>query len=278
MQNSLPSGSRSTILEAHQPMVEALTMDDLSLAHELVDLAADIALGHVAPSVAFDVKPDGSPVTAADTEVDAAIVDVLRRARPRDEILSEEGGRLGSAGRRWIIDPIDGTVAFAAGGRGWGTYVALEEDGELVLGVINHPQDHRRYWGIRGERARCASTRVGHISGPERTPAVSVVSDLAEARFMALPDVASPDLDRLAAVATQIPTTMDFFVDLVEGRIDILLCNGGEVWDHAAEVAIVEAAGGRFRDPLGGRRLDLRGGTYTNAALEAPVLALLGRG
>lgn len=252
-------------------------MDDLELAHDLADLAAAISLRHFAPSVPFEEKPDGTPVTAADTEVDAAIVEVLRRERPRDAIFSEEGGSVGAASRRWIIDPIDGTAAFSTGGRGWGTYIALEAEGHLVLGVINHPQDQRRYWGVRGERARCATTSGGLISGPERTPAVSRVAKLSQARFMALPLVASPDLDRLAEVSTQVPTTMDFFVDLVEGDVDILLSQGGEVWDHAAEVVIVEAAGGRFRDPLGGKRLDLRGGTYTNEALEQPVGALLQR-
>ncbi len=144
-----------------------------------------------------------------------------------------------------------------------------------VLGVINHPHDGRRYWGTPVDGARCAPTTQGHVSGPERVPVVSKVAELSEARFMTLPAIASPELDLLAGVATQVPTTMDFFVDLVEGRIDILFCRGGEIWDHAAEVAIVEAAGGRFRDPLGGRRLDLRGGCYSNAALEEPVQSLL---
>jgi len=51
----------------------------------------------------------------------------------------------------------------------------------------------------------------------------------------------------------------------------------GSLWDHASEVLILEEAGGRFRDPTGGRRLDLRGGTYTNGKLDAQVGAVLGR-
>ena len=138
-------------------------------------------------------------------------------------------------------------------------FPALEVDGQLVLGVINHPHDRRRYWGARGERARCAPTSGGRVSGPERTPVVSSTSELSAARFMALPSVPSPALDRLAAASTLVPTTMDFFVDLVEGDIVILLSQGGEIWDHAAGSFVVEQAGGRVTD-IDGRPLEFTHG------------------
>lgn len=103
------------------------------------------------------------------------------------------------------------------------------------------------------------------------------MSRLHEARFMAWPPLSTDDEATLGEVVAEVEPSIDFLADLLEGRIDILLSQGGEVWDHAAEVVIVEAAGGRFRDPVGGRRLDLRGGTYTNAALEGEVGALLRR-
>lgn len=250
--------------------------DDLALAHHLADVAAVTALRHVAPSVPWQPKADGSPVTAADLEVDAALVAVLGVERPSDAVLSEEGGARGDARRRWIIDPIDGTVPFSTGGTGWGTLVALEADGELVLGVINHPVDGRRFWATRGAGARAATTDDGIVVGPERDVRVSEVKTLADARFTAVPPIETPALDTLRSVATWVEPTYDFWVDVAEGRLDVLLSQGGEVWDHAAEVIIFEEAGGCFRDPQGGHRLDLRGGTYTNRAL-ADEVSLLGR-
>ena len=232
---------------------------------------------HFAPSVPWEAKADGSPVTAADLEVDEALVAVLGEQRSSDAVLSEEGGGRGDARRRWIIDPIDGTVLFSTGGAGWGTYVALEEDGELVLGVINHPIDRRRYWATRGAGARGAATENGVVVGSDRDVRVSAVARLDDARFTAVPSIETPALQALRAVATWVEPTWDFLVDLAEGRLDVLLTQNGEVWDHAAQVVIVEEAGGCFHDPEGGHRLDLRGGTYTNGVLAAEVGALLGR-
>lgn len=258
-------------------MADGVGEDDLALAHHLADVAAVIALAHFAPSVPWAAKADGTPVTAADLEVDEALVAVLGEKRPSDAVLSEEGGARGDDRRRWIIDPIDGTIPFSTGGAGWGTYVALEQDGELVLGVINHPVDRRRYWATRGAGARAATTTNGIVVGPERNVQVSEVATLEEARFTAVPPMETPALDALRSVAIWVDPTYDFWVDVVEGRLDVLLSQGGEVWDHAAEVVIFEEAGGCFRDPEGGRRLDLRGGTYTNGALATAVGALLGR-
>lgn len=251
--------------------------DDLRLAHHLADLAAGIALRHFAPSVAAQEKADGSPVTVADLEIDAAIVEALRTERIDDAVLSEESGPTGRGRRRWIIDPLDATAFFAQGARGWGTYVALEDDGELVLGVINHPQDLRRYWGVLGDAAWSATTTDGIVASGPREVRLSAVDRLFEARYMAWPPLQTDAEATLADIATAVEPSIDFLADLLEGRIDVLLSQGGEVWDHAAEVAVVEAAGGRFRDPVGGHRLDLRGGTYTNAALEGEVGAVLGR-
>jgi len=258
-------------------MEHATSRDDLRLAHHLADLGAGIALRHFAPSVAAQVKADGSPVTAADLEIDAAIVEALHTERIDDAILSEESGPTGRGRRRWIVDPLDATAFFARGDRGWGTYVALEDGGELVLGVINHPQDRRRYWGVSGVGAWSATTTDGIVAGEPREIRLSAVDRLADARYMAWPSLRTDAEAALAAVATAVDPSIDFLADLLEGRIDVLLSQGGEVWDHAAEVAVVEAAGGRFRDPVGGHRLDLRGGTYTNAALEREVGAVLDR-
>ena len=63
---------------------------------------------------------------------------------------------------------------------------------------------------------------------------------------------------------------------LLDGELDVLYSTCGAFWDHAAGVAILTVAGGSFRDHHGGRRIDLRGGIYTNGPLEPVVLDLLG--
>lgn len=103
--------------------------------------------------VAFDMKPDGTPVSAIDVSVENRLRAVLEERRPGDGFLGEETGSAGSEQRRWIIDPIDGTAYFVRGRRFWGTQIALEVDGEVVLGVTTSPAVRTRWWGVPGAGA-----------------------------------------------------------------------------------------------------------------------------
>ena len=130
------------------------TLDaDLALANRLADAAAGISLSFFRRDVERWSKSDGSLVTKADVAVETELRDRLRRERPNDAVLGEEQGQAGTSERRWIIDAIDGTVDFAAGGPDWGLLIALEADGRIVLGVCDQPVHKRRYWGGPGKRS-----------------------------------------------------------------------------------------------------------------------------
>src|SRR5262245_59340699 len=97
-----------------------------------------------------------SPVTIADKEADNAI------SRASEEAFSEYGllGEGGSAkpsrnGRRWIIDPIDGTRDFVRGNRAWAVLIALEENGEVVAGMSYFPALDEMFIASRGAGAFC---------------------------------------------------------------------------------------------------------------------------
>ena len=109
---------------------------DLALGRGIGDLAAEIAMPYFRSGVRHDLKADGSPVSDADLAVERSVLDILAAERPGDGVLSEERGGVarGAVHRRWLIDPIDGTVLFLAGNTGWGTHIALEIDDEVVLG------------------------------------------------------------------------------------------------------------------------------------------------
>ena len=82
-------------------------------------------------------KADRSPVSEADHAADTAIVQAIRTAFPGDAILSEESGEIaGTSGRRWIVDPIDGTRPFLRGLPHWSNLIALEAAGDVVVGVM----------------------------------------------------------------------------------------------------------------------------------------------
>lgn len=87
--------------------------DDLRLALDVSDAAAELALSHLEKGVLATEKPDGSPVTEADRGVERLLRASLTRARPADALLGEELGRAGDSPRTWILDPIDRTGFFA---------------------------------------------------------------------------------------------------------------------------------------------------------------------
>ncbi|HEV2368957.1 MAG TPA: inositol monophosphatase family protein, partial [Acidimicrobiales bacterium] len=125
-------------------------MNDLALAHALADRAAEVALGYFRRETRSRLKADGTPVGEADMAVEKVLLESLADARPGDAVLSEESGTRGASARRWIVDPIDGTVPFLAGDPEWGTHVVLEVSGEIVIGVVTRPALDRRYWAQRG--------------------------------------------------------------------------------------------------------------------------------
>ena len=103
---------------------------DLQLAFQLADIADATTLKSWSPTgVRSTAKADGSPVTDADIEAEQAMRTHLLASCPADGFVGEEIGEIiGTSGRRWIVDGIDGTRFFASGQRTWGTLVALERE------------------------------------------------------------------------------------------------------------------------------------------------------
>lgn len=75
-----------------------------------------------------------------------------------EEFGRQGNGRHGSGSRRWIVDPIDGTANFAAGRAEWSTLLAVEEDGEIVTGMISAPMLRRRWLATRSAGAWTSSS------------------------------------------------------------------------------------------------------------------------
>src|SRR5512141_3060757 len=134
---------------------------EIEVCREVSLRAGALALHHAAQGVVREDKDDDSPVTVADRECERLIVDALASAFPDDGFLGEEGARSqGRSGRRWIVDPIDGTRDFVRGLPTWSNLIALEADGEVVLGVCNMAAQGEMYWAVRGQGAFCNDRRV----------------------------------------------------------------------------------------------------------------------
>ncbi len=226
-------------------------------------------------------KPDGSPVTEADHEAERLLVTRICEAFPDDGILGEESvERPGKSGRRWILDPIDGTRSFVQGVPLYGTLVALEAEGRATVGVVCLPALREAVFAALGEGAFWArDLRRDEATVRAR---VSAVDRLDQALFCTTSPKGFEKSGHTAfyrRVHDRAKTERGWgdcygHVLVATGRAEVMLDPIMSIWDCAALQPIVEEAGGRFTDFSGAPTH--RGGSAisTNLALADEVRAL----
>ena len=238
--------------------------------------AGEIAMRYYRTGIAYDAKADDSPVTRADRECEQFIARELEQAFPEDGVLGEEGAQKDSRnGRRWIIDPIDGTRDFVRGSPTWGVLIGLEAHGEIAAGFA--------CLAALGELF-AASRGAGAFVNDEGIHA-SAVTRLTEA-------VLCFDSFNTAGVQTFSPRLLDWMrpfwairsmggcldaMMVARGQADIWIETGGKPWDFAPLKIIAEEAGARFFDFSG--KATIYGGNCVICApgLEQDVRAFVAR-
>jgi myo-inositol-1(or 4)-monophosphatase len=128
---------RNRPLIADGSLITLRAVDDLTLARKAAAVAADIIADWAERPGTTAFKGVGNPVTEADRDAESAIIELIGRHRPEDGILGEEGAAVdGASGRRWVIDPLDGTVNFVHGFPHVAVSIGLEDDGGGLVGVV----------------------------------------------------------------------------------------------------------------------------------------------
>src|SRR5689334_24452759 len=134
-------------------------------AADVARVAGDVALRHFRSALHVETKGDGSPVTIADRSAEAAARAWLAERFPDDGILGEEEGlTAGRSGRRWVVDPIDGTKTFVRGVPLWGTLVAVAQNTDVLAGVVYCPAVDEMVAAAVGEGCWWNGTRA-QVSG-----------------------------------------------------------------------------------------------------------------
>jgi histidinol-phosphatase len=259
--------------------------DDLTLALELADVADAITVSRFrADDLVVETKPDLTPVTEADRAVEQALRQRLSAARPDDSIVGEEYGADGdgASGRRWIVDPIDGTKSYVRGVPVWATLLALEEDGEIVVGVVSAPALGRRWWGARGSGAFVSDGVGGDAPRRLRVSRVRSLEDaqLCFAGFEEWREVGRLDaLLELSARCWRTRGYGDFwqYMLVAEGALEIGIDPDVTLWDLAAPMVVVQEAGGRFTDLTGEPTPDGGDAIATNGVLHEAARAFVSR-
>jgi histidinol-phosphatase len=218
---------------------------EIETARRIADLSAKLALRYQKTGISAENKPDDSPVTIADKECEKLIAKMLEEAFPEDGILGEEGSRKESKnGRRWIIDPIDGTRDFVRGNLLWSVLIALEKEGEVQAGVVHLPLMGNTCWGSRGGGAFRNDIRltVSSIDKPEH--AVISLNSLNRIKSASVGALLGSYLTMFWA-SRCLGGTPDAMM-LAEGQMDAWVEPKVAPWDMAATQVIVEEAGAVF--------------------------------
>ena len=228
--------------------------------------AGELALSYASKGVTPEDKSDDSPVTVADRECERLIVSELRAAFPDDGFLGEEGASdAGTSGRRWIVDPIDGTRDFVRGLPTWSNLIGLEANGEVVVGVCNLPAQHELYWAVKGGGAFRGDQPI-HISSIDaRDRAVLCLTAFNNLSGFALKATILDYLSGFWAVRSM--GGCQDAVLVVSGRAEAWIELAAKAWDLAPFKVIAEEAGARFFNFDGGS--SIHGG---NAVICAPFL------
>lgn len=247
------------------------------LCHFAVKLArgaGDITLKYFRKALETTIKTDGSYVTIADREAEAYIRRQIAARFPDDGILGEEEGELhGRSGRRWIIDPIDGTFAFVHGVPFYGVLIGLEIEGEPRVGAINIPALDEIVFAAKGSGC-FFNGEPARVSQTERLEdALLLSTDFSACARYGFGKAA----ELLQARAKTSRTWGDCYgyVLVATGRGDVMLDPVMNLWDCAALLPIMEEAGGTFTDWAGVRTASGGNSIATNGLLFAEVMRLV---
>lgn len=260
-----PTGAASFDAMTATPATE----DELAFAAELAYQAGRLTLDWFGRSdLRVDRKADGSVVTEADHAAERLIREQLAERFPDDAVIGEEGtDSVGSSGRTWVIDPVDGTKAFTQGVPLFSTLLALVDAEGPALGVIHLPALDEMVWAGRGLGAY-------HNGTPCR------VSDHAslEGAYVCTSGFSywpRPELEHLLDAGVNLRTWGDAYgyTLVATGRAEAMIDPACFKWDIAPIAVIIPEAGGEFTDTDGERSWLSGSAVASNGRLHDDLLA-----
>ncbi len=250
------------------PRAEPVEQEFLEFAVDTARRAGEVTLEwYQHKRLAVTPKHDGSPVTQADHAAERFLRAEITAAWPDDAILGEEEPqRPGSTGRTWVVDPIDGTRAFAQGVPLYATLLAMVDGLGPAVGVISLPALDECVWAGRGRGALWDGEPCGVSDTPTLDGAYVCTSGLSY-----WPERA---LARLREAGARVRTWGDAYgyALVATGRAAAMVDPECFDWDVAPMSVIIVEAGGRFSDTAGNDSWQQGSAIGSNARLHQQIL------
>lgn len=247
---------------------------EIDLALSIARRAGELVMHHYARHTDTEEKPDCSPVTVADRESEQLISRALAENFPEDGILGEEGTSVRSrSGRRWLVDPIDGTRDFVRRIPFWSVQIALEDRGRMVLGIINLPAQNEIFHAVSGSGCfwNDAPAKASDLTRLDK--AILMISGFRDAWKSWEPEqirYLTQKCWTVRAYSGCYDVTM-----IARGKGDIWLSGNGMEWDYAPAVVIAQECGARYMTRDGGQRIDAGHAVICAPGLEDEIRRVL---
>lgn len=258
-----------------------MTLDPILVATaiEAVVRAGDVQMARFGTGVRVDKKGAIDLVTEVDVEVERLVRALIAERFPSHEVLAEElGGACAGATHRWVFDPLDGTTNFAHGVPIFCASLALEIEGEAVVGAVYDPNRRELFTAERGVGAWLNGRRLSTTATSEPIDALLVTGfpyTVHEA-----PDETLAIFGRVLRRARAVRRLGSAAIDLcwvAAGRMDGFWESALKPWDTRAAALILQEAGGRVTAMNGGPWDPAAGDILaSNGPLHDALLAIVG--
>jgi histidinol-phosphatase len=248
---------------------------ELQKGLEITRKAGELALQFFDQTIPAEEKHDTSPVTVADRECEKLISRLLQDNFADDGILGEEGARISSrSGRRWLIDPIDGTKDFVRGNPFWSVQLALQIGDKVVLGIIYCPARDEMLHAAAGSGCYWNGARVSASNVTQLNKSILMVSG-----FNAAWDSWPADAVRFLIENCWTVRCYGGCYDVItfaRGKADIWLSGSGMEWDYAPVQVIARECGAHLLTREGNDRIDAKHCVICARGIEREIRTILG--
>lgn len=224
-------------------------------------------------------KGPGDFVTKTDKKVEEIIIEELDRARPGYNFIAEESGtsKEKKSDFTWIIDPIDGTNNFLHGIPHFAISIALEKNGEIIVGMIFDPIKNEMFYAEKGRGAYLNNSRIRVSSRNVIEDSIALTGGPAfsEPNKKAFYDEYNAMCNHFNQVRKLGSAALDLAY-IAAGRGEIFWHKNLHYWDIAAGLIIIREAGGTITD-FKGKIFNLQNKELlaTNSKLDNETIKIL---
>jgi myo-inositol-1(or 4)-monophosphatase len=261
--------------EPHESEEPQELRDHLEFATTLAYEAGRLTLGYFRNGVRPELKEDESPVTVADREAERMIRGRINARHPSHSILGEEYGSEAGSGEshRWIVDPIDGTLAFVRGVPLYAVLIALEIEGVCEVGAAYFPALDEMVHAATGLGCYCNGRKVGVSQARSLSEGIVAFTDAKGFETYGR----EREWERLRRTASYARGWSDAYGHalVATGRVEAMLDPAMNPWDCAPFAPILREAGGYLGDWSGEETIYGGEALSTSRALLPETLALI---